>query len=293
MIGRYSGMDAAGPRMSDLGMKVMKLKSEVRTWSRVETPLGRLGSAGVLVNTAGTGFERMRTLEVGALVLLVAGGGRYRDENGGDERLGPGDCLCVPPGVGHMYGPEPGEKWTETYVTFDGAAFAGWYSINGDAVPRVRRLGPAEAWLPRWRKIVQTAASSRAEAVRVLADIHVLLHDVTSPAAGSAGAAERMEQTRELVATWPARSTPEWERLARMCHLSYESWRKAFRRAYGEPPARYRRRVLMEQAGELMRRTSLTNEQLAEQFGCADAFHFSKMFKQVHGDAPRRWRAAD
>lgn len=68
-----------------------------------------------------------------------------------------------------------------------------------------------------------------------------------------------------------------------MCHLSYESWRKVFRQTFGEPPARIWLRVLMEQAVDLLRRTRLSNDQLAEHCGCGDAFHFSKMFKSVHG----------
>ena len=271
-------------------MKPSELKSEIRSWLQVETPLGRLGAAGVLVDMAGTGFERMRTLDLSALVLLIAGGGRYCDAGGVDQRLEPGDWLFIPAGCGHMYGPESGDSWTEAYITFGGTVFAGWSAPAVGSETRVCRLGEPGAWLPRWKKVADMTAHTPAEAVAVLAEIHLLLNEVLRPQEAATGAEQRLEQSRRLVATWPSQTTPDWEQMARMCHLSYESWRKVFRHAFGEPPARYRRRMLMEQAGELMRRTNLTNERLAEQFGCADAFHFSKMFKAVHGTGPAVWR---
>jgi AraC-like DNA-binding protein len=276
--------------MFNLVMKVLQLKSEIRAWLQVETPLGRLGAAGVLVETAGTGFDQMRRLDLGVLLLVLGSGGRYRDETGVDERLMPGDCLCVPPGIGHMYGREPGDTWTEAYLTFGGLVFDGWFALRTGRNARLQHLGSAEIWLPRWNKIRAMEARSPAEAVRVLAEIHLLLNEVLRPRELESDGAVLLEQTRRMVETWPARSSPDWRHLARMCHLSYESWRKVFRQTFGEPPARFRRRVLMEQATDLLRRTRLSNDQLAEHFGCGDAFHFSKMFKSVHGVGPAAWR---
>jgi len=268
-----------------------ELRTELRTWLNSDTPLGSLGYAGILVGTTGTGFASLRRLPVVALVLLVEGGGRYRDSWGADERLAPGDCLCLPAGCPHQYGPEPGDQWTEVFCTFRGAPFDAWFSPQSPTRPaRVLHLGEVDRWLPQWLSIHGKTAGSPQEAVRVLADIHLLLNEVMGAPSTTPDDRQRLEETRHLVESWPSHLTPDWERLARMCQVSYETWRKRFRATYGEPPARHRRRVLMRQAGDLLRQTRLTNEQLAEHFGCADAFHFSKSFKAIHGVSPAVWR---
>lgn len=71
----------------------------------VLTPLGSLGEAGVPGrgwrtrrhpttpwDTLGTTFAAYRHLDQTALVLLIDGGGRYRDTAGTDLRLRPGDA---------------------------------------------------------------------------------------------------------------------------------------------------------------------------------------------------------
>lgn len=244
--------------------------------------------AGLIVDSQGTGFETFRSFGLHALVLMLEGGGCYRDASGADIRVRPGDCIRVRPGRPHQYGPEAGESWTEVYLTFQGAPFDAWY--GGADHPPVQHLGDPQAWLPRWLRLVERHPHSVQEAVEVLADIHLLFNDLAQPADHVAQFSERLEHSRRQLESWPASSTPDWERLAAACHCSYETWRKAFRARFGQPPARYRRRILMERAAELLRRTPLTNEQIAEQFGCSDAFHFSKLFKAIHGHSPTAHR---
>lgn len=270
------------------------LKPIHNPWLQVPTPLGSLGMAGLVVDSQGTGLEAYRTFGLHALVLLLGGGGRYRDAAGADIRLRPGACIRVRPGLPHQYGPEPGDTWSEVYIACQGAPFDAWYerAEGGAASPPVQFLDAPEAWLPRWLALVERHPNTVREAVAVLADIHLLFNDLARPAAGHvAQFAERLEHSRRQVESWPASSVPDWERLAAACHCSYETWRKAFRESFGEPPARYRRRVLMERAAELLHRTPLTNEQIAEQFGCSDAFHFSKLFKSIHGHSPSAHRS--
>ncbi len=268
------------------------LQTKYTAWLSTATPLGELESAGVILNSRGTGFSGMRQLDVYIVLLVVGTGGRYRDGTGADIRLNQGDCLTIPAGLPHQYGPETGDRWDEIYITVRGDVFTGWFKVeaNGEWSQRVWPLGDLERWLPRWLKITRISATSPGESVQALAEIHLLLNDITRYRNCPSDIEAQLDETRHLVGTWPTQTTPDWERLARMCHCSYETWRKAFRRAYGEPPARYRRRILMEQAAEMLRRTTQTNEQLADHFGCADAFHFSKMFKAVHGCPPSVFR---
>lgn len=273
------------------GMTSPTLKSIHNPWLQIPTPLGTLGMAGIIMDSQGTGMERFRSFSLHALVLFLSGGGRYRDADGTDVRVHPGDLIRVRPGLPHQYGPEPGDRWDEIYIACGGAPFDAWY--EGKSHPPVRSLGDPQAWLPRWLALVQRHPHSFSEAVQVLAEIHLLYNDLAQPAGHIAEFSERLDHSRQRLESWPANAVPDWERLAAACHCSYETWRKAFRAQFGEPPARYRRRVLMERAAELLRRSSLTNEQIAEQFGCSDAFHFSKLFKSIHGHSPSAHRRRD
>lgn len=46
----------------------------------------------------------------------------------------------------------------------------------------------------------------------------------------------------------------------------------------------------MRQACRIMTRYTLSNDELASQFGCSDGFHFSKLFKSVMGVTPQLYR---
>ncbi len=89
-------------------------------------PIGNAEFGGRLRGTAGTGFSQFRIYGMYALVLLLDGGGRYRDRRGMDLRLSPGDLVVVFPEHPHQYGPEPGDDWDEVFIAFKGAAFEGW-----------------------------------------------------------------------------------------------------------------------------------------------------------------------
>lgn len=290
-------MDVLGKAHVYFGESLMStnaLESFFNPWLQIPTPLGTLGMAGIIRNSQGTGFETYRVFHLHALVLLVEGGGAYRDEHGLNLCVRAGDCIRVRPGIAHQYGPEGGDRWTEVYVAASGPMFDDWYNAAkaGVAPAMVQPLGDPEVWLPRWLALIRSRPHSRNEVVETLAQLHQLYSELARREEHQTQAHPegRLDHSRRLLESWPASSAPDWERLAAACHISYETWRKAFRATYGESPGRFRRRVLMERAADLLRRTSLTNEQLAEQFGCGDAFHFSKLFKSVHGLSPSECR---
>ena len=68
----------------------------------------------------------MRVFGQRALVLLVAGAGRYRDANGLRRDVTAGAAILVFPALAHRYGPQAGQKWDEIYLCFDGPIFDVW-----------------------------------------------------------------------------------------------------------------------------------------------------------------------
>lgn len=267
------------------------LESWIVNWPRIRTPLGILTDSGLLVNSKGTGLETFRVHRSFAVVLLLEGGGVYRDESGFEETLRAGDCLWVVPGVAHHYGPGPGDRWTEIYLNFEGPAFDLWRSSPFLGERPVRRLQNPALWFPRWKMIAESRPKDVHQVVSVLAQIHLLLSELAEVDSQARTFEDRLEQSKLHLEAWPPGVVPDWAQLAAECGCGYEKWRKAFRDRFHISPGKFRIRALMERAARLMARCSLSNAELAEQFGCADEFHFSRLFKQIHGSSPRTYRS--
>ncbi len=80
--------------------------------------------------------------------------------------------------------------------------------------------------------------------------------------------------------------------VAKLLNMSYSAFRKRFTRITGVSPAHYRGQRTIEEACRLLRETGLTNQEIAERLGFADAFHFSHRFKVMTGHSPSGFREA-
>lgn len=79
--------------------------------------------------------------------------------------------------------------------------------------------------------------------------------------------------------------------LSAMVGLSDSSFYALFKCATGQTPLDFFIRVRMHRAGELLAETTLQIKEVAAMLGYDDQFYFSRMFKSVHGIAPREYRA--
>lgn len=78
--------------------------------------------------------------------------------------------------------------------------------------------------------------------------------------------------------------------LARLVHLDPTYFTTRFRQLFGLPPLRYLHQRRVERAIGLLWRTDAKLEQIAATLGYSDAFHFSRTFKAVTGQAPAHFR---
>ncbi|MGJ8639594.1 MAG: helix-turn-helix domain-containing protein [Opitutaceae bacterium] len=263
---------------------------EIFHWIDTETPLGSLTYAGIFTTDADWGLRQMRSLEFYSLALLLKGSGYYRDATGLDIPLKVGDCIFVEPGHVHQYGCESGGEWSEVYLCFKGEPFKKWMESGRLNPSHVCHLGGVDLWEPRWMHIARSRPRNYFEAVELLSEIHLLINQVVVSQHNDWGFDRKLEASKQHLQSWPPESQPDWELLAKECGCSYQTWRKAFRREYGISPAKFRRIALMNQASRLMTKSSFSNDELAEQFGCSDGFHFSKLFKSVIGLSPKDYR---
>ena len=78
--------------------------------------------------------------------------------------------------------------------------------------------------------------------------------------------------------------------LARETGMNANAFIRKFRQAVGHTPHQYLLRLRIEQACGWLRRGDLTMDQIAEAAGFCDRFHFSRVFKQVLGVSPAKFR---
>jgi len=80
--------------------------------------------------------------------------------------------------------------------------------------------------------------------------------------------------------------------LARTAHLSKSAFIREFARVSGQTPARYATERRVAAAAERLAHSSESIEAIAERFGFADRFYFTRAFTRLMGVSPARYRKA-
>ena len=259
-------------------------------------PAGRLGqveTAGRIESGRGVPGQHLRTYHRHVLTFVFEGTGHYRDA-GHDLPLPTGSLVHVFPGHPHWYGADP-DGWSEVFLIFDGPVFATALSAGLlDIATAVRRLEP----VPYWRDRIDAFRTRRPPLTAAAADDEVcdvlrLLVDVASRDRATAGAAASrsgwLTQSRALLGSDLHRPL-DLVAVAAAVGFGYETWRKRFTAEAGRPPATYRRQRRVEAATELLRRTSLSNREIAEAVGFSDEHHLARQFRAVVGMSTTAYR---
>jgi AraC-like DNA-binding protein len=79
--------------------------------------------------------------------------------------------------------------------------------------------------------------------------------------------------------------------LSALSGFSPSSFFAFFKCATGDTPLNWFIKIRMRRAGELLRESNLQIKEIARQLGYGDPFYFSRLFKSVHGMAPKKYRA--
>jgi len=258
------------------------------------TGLGRITLSGLAHRTSG-GLSTMRIFGSYAAVYCFDGRAYYKDTNGLDLPILPGDLILVFPELGHRYGPQKGHLWSEYFLCFEGPVFDLWRQSGFlDSARPVHHLEPVDYWLKQFQSVL---GSDRTPGLAPSVLETCRLQQVLAEALLS----EELRAISPHDLDWVSRAKGLLEadldrrqsmpRIAGKLGSSYETFRKRFTRIVGFSPAHYRDARIIDHACRLMQEENLSNKQIADRLGFCDEFHFSHRFKQILGQSPRKFRA--
>lgn len=221
-------------------------------------------------------------------VLLLRGGGWYRDELGSERRLAPGDLVLRIPGRKHSTLADDDGEWLEFFIHFPVSL---WQALA--------EFEPALRDEPIWHPGVQRdillrcvelrrqmhdqQAHSHAAIIATMVDLLVELrarhHAASGIPSDPLAAAEAL-----LLGRLDQQLPPE--AVAARVGLPWETFRKRFQQRTGLGPAAYRKQARLRHASVLLAGHELPVATVAKMVGYADTFAFSKAFRRWSGHAP-------
>lgn len=254
----------------------------------VPSPLGGISLAGVVRGGAGVPPPN-RVLNRYSLVYLFEGHGSYSDDHHEQIPIKPGDVIQLAPHTRHWYGPKGHLNWHEVYLIFEGPVFDTWAAEDCfDIGQPVVSLAPIDYWRDRFLSTIGGGgAEDRYGGIAEVIRLQSLLLDIQKALRAEPQKDSQWVQ-RAKHALQNAASSQE---AALSLGLSYESFRKKFRRSYGIPPARYHANLVMERACELLATSDRSVKDIARTLEYCDEFHFSKRFSQIIGCSPSTYRS--
>ena len=229
-------------------------------------------------------------------------------------RARPGDTLCIAPNVRHAltkmdrrYGVS---RWSHTRFSLFGTLdFCTLFDlptvIRGATSDRIGEINVALATLDDAALSARkpdTASTRAPDATAVFAAelrhqslLFSLLETLLFVARPNARFAEAMRGANRLAPVLEHIETHfsqllSRDELARLVHLSPSRFTALFAAATGVSPGEYLTRRRLREAQQLLLHTDLPVGEIGARCGYADAFHFSRIFKQRNGKSPLRYR---
>lgn len=266
-------------------------RDEARAWGVRVHGVGSFRSRAHDMSSAG------RVMDVYALVLVREGGGFLIDKDVVKSPLKAGDVLAVVPGWWHLYNPDQNVGWTTAWVIFDGPV-AQSLEAAGEIFPGVIASNVGESGLQALGAIMDgmiALATERADSpqlqARLAAEVLGLLARVSDWRREQAlGGGMNMISKSVVYVERHYMDDIDFDALLTDSAMSKTHFRRQFKKAAGDSPQTYQKRLRMRFAKELLRHSELTVSEVGERVGYSKPAYFSRIFSQHVGVSPIVWR---
>lgn len=207
--------------------------------------------------------------------------------------LQPGRVFSYGPGVAHDMAGDRKESLVKYFVDFAGQQAPAILRSCGLTAGSVAQVFPPHILSPLFDELIQSGlAIGRANPLLCAK----LLECVALKIAGATTALEEAETLafdtylqcrRHIEEHYPRLQT--LEQIAKQCHVNKAYLCRLFGRYHHQSPYQYLLRLKINQAAALLQ-PGLLVKQVAQQMGFDDAFHFSRVFRRIHGVWPSAFR---
>ena len=180
------------------------------------------------------------------------------------------------------------------FADFRGTPARRLLRMTGLSAQPVRRLADGQGVASLYEQLLSCVSLPSDRQANVASSLlaALLARIGAEPDAVQRSAAQRrnvFERCREyLAANYTTIRSPG--EAARACHVGPEYFCRLFREHTGQTPSQFMARLRMHHAAKLLLRSDDTVKSIGRTVGFDDPYHFSRVFKQIHGVAPRHFR---
>ena len=225
-------------------------------------------------------------------VEFVAGGEGALKLAGAKHRLERGSVFAYGPGVPHEIETDSGTPLRKYFVDFCGKDAAKRLDQAGLAAGTSRRLAKDDEVRLAFDQLIADGLKTSLRSDRLAAlRLETLLELIADGAASAESRAWRAFQTyqrcRDVLEARAGELTTA-EAVAAAGHVTPAHLSRLFMRFCGQPPYQVLMRLRMNQAAARLEESGKLVREVGEEFGM-DPYHFSRVFKRIHGLAPEQF----
>jgi AraC-like DNA-binding protein len=225
--------------------------------------------------------------------LLLSGRGFYYTEDSTKIPIHTGDFIQRLPGICHSTEIIPDGNWLEFFISFGRTTYDYLCSLN--VLPTdtpIMKVNFDDSTIHRFSRFLeQLKKATDAELPYLLLkaqEIVLSIVDCTQKNYSEYSLKEVMDEACRLLSS-EINTTISLEDVALTLHMSYENFRKQFRRFIGLSPSQYRIQQKMKHA-KLMLLSGISIKETAFLTGYSDTYSFTKQFTHSVGISPGRYK---
>ncbi|MEO6004221.1 MAG: helix-turn-helix transcriptional regulator [Opitutus sp.] len=225
------------------------------------------------------------------LEFVAEGSGQVTYGAGEPQDVRPGSLFAHGPGVKIKIESKAGQTLSKYFVCLTGRGARRLIEAHAPAFGKVLTLAHSNEVQELFELILREGARQTASARKISDHLgRVLLWKISDARLNRGGAPkspsrETFLRCKHLIDAEGARFAT-LEEIAGALHADASGLSRLFRRYQGVSPYRYLLRHKMHLAAQDLIRTGDLVKEVAARAGYADAYHFSRVFKAVHGIAP-------
>lgn len=215
---------------------------------------------------------------------------------GRPHALVPGTVFAYGPGVAQHIAADPQHPMVKYFVDFTGRQAATLLAHHGLRPGSVLQTSAPSVILAVFDDLIRSGVRITPFTARILTlQVELLLvrlAETRMPAGAAATQAFATYQRCRRLIEQKYLTLRTAEEVAAACHVQPAYLSRLFQRFDHHSPYRYLLRLKMDHAADRLVNSGLLVKQAADELGFANAYHFSRAFKKVHGLSPAKFLAA-